>query len=103
MKRRKCTAIVLAAGQGKRMGSRIQKQFLEICGRPVLYYSLAAFQDSPLIDSMILVTGAAEIPFVQKEIVEKYGFSKVKMVVEGGAERYASVWKGLQALEHTLT
>ena len=51
MKRRKCTAIVLAAGQGKRMGSRIQKQFLEICGRPVLYYSLAAFQDSPLIDS----------------------------------------------------
>ena len=63
MKRRKCTAIVLAAGQGKRMGSRIQKQFLEICGRPVLYYSLAAFQDSPLIDSMILVTGAAEIPF----------------------------------------
>lgn len=103
MKWKKCTAIVLAAGQGKRMGSRIQKQFLEICGRPVLYYSLAAFQDSPLIDSMILVTGAAEIPFVQKEIVEKYGFSKVKMVVEGGAERYASVWKGLQALEHTLT
>lgn len=103
MKRRKCTAIVLAAGQGKRMGSRIQKQFLEICGRPVLYYSLAVFQDSPLIDSMILVTGAAEIPFVQREIVEKYGFSKVKMVVEGGAERYASVWKGLQALEQNLT
>ena len=68
MKRRKCTAIVLAAGQGKRMGSRIQKQFLEICGRPVLYYSLAAFQDSPLIDSMILVTGAAEIPFVQRKL-----------------------------------
>ena len=103
MKRRKCTAIVLAAGQGKRMGSRIQKQFLEICGRPVLYYSLAVFQDSPLIDSMILVTGAAEIPFVQREIVEKYGFSKVKMVVEGGAERYATVWKGLQALEQNLT
>lgn len=103
MRRKRCTAVVLAAGQGKRMGSKIQKQFLELCGKPVLYYSLAAFQDSPLIDSMILVTGAAEIPYVQTEIVEKYGFSKVRAVIEGGTERYASVWKGLQALEDGMT
>ena len=45
----KNTAIVLAAGQGKRMHSKIQKQFLEIQGHPVLYYSLRCFQDSPLI------------------------------------------------------
>ena len=101
--RKRCTAIVLAAGQGRRMGSKIQKQFLELKGNPVLYYSLAAFQDSPLIDSMILVTGAAEIPYVQTEIVEKYGFSKVRAVIEGGTERYASVWKGLQALEGGMT
>lgn len=101
--RKRCTAIVLAAGQGRRMGSKIQKQFLELKGNPVLYYSLAAFQDSPLIDSMILVTGAAEIPYVQTEIVEKYGFSKVRAVIEGGTERYASVWKGLQALEDGMT
>ena len=94
---------MLAAGQGRRMGSKIQKQFLELKGNPVLYYSLAAFQDSPLIDSMILVTGAAEIPYVQTEIVEKYGFSKVRAVIEGGTERYASVWKGLQALEGGMT
>lgn len=94
---------MLAAGQGRRMGSKIQKQFLELKGNPVLYYSLAAFQDSPLIDSMILVTGAAEIPYVQTEIVEKYGFSKVRAVIEGGTERYASVWKGLQALEDGMT
>ena len=94
---------MLAAGQGRRMGSKIQKQFLELKGNPVLYYSLAAFQDSPLIDSMILVTGAAEIPYVQTEIVEKYGFSKVRAVIEGGIERYASVWKGLQALEDGMT
>ena len=101
--RKRCTAIVLAAGQGKRMGSKIQKQFLELRGKPILYYSLAAFQDSPLIDNMILVTGAAEIPYVQKEIVEKYGFGKVEAVVKGGAERYVSVWKGLQALESSMT
>ena len=94
---------MLAAGQGRRMGSKIQKQFLGLKRNPVLYYSLAAFQDSPLIDSMILLTGAAEIPYVQTEIVEKYGFSKVRAVIEGGTERYASVWKGLQALEDGMT
>lgn len=101
--RKKCTAIILAAGQGKRMGGKVQKQYLELLGHPILYYSLAAFQDSPLIDSMLLVTGAAEIPYVQQEIVEKYHFSKVRAVVEGGTERYASVWKGLQALENEMT
>ena len=101
--RKKCTAIILAAGQGKRMGGKVQKQYLELLGHPILYYSLAVFQDSPLIDSMLLVTGAAEIPYVQQEIVEKYHFSKVRAVVEGGTERYASVWKGLQALENEMT
>ena len=42
----KCTAIVLAAGQGKRMKSKVQKQFLELKGKPVLYYSLACFEKS---------------------------------------------------------
>ena len=101
--RKKCTAIILAAGQGKRMDGKVQKHYLELLGHPILYYSLAAFQDSPLIDSMLLVTGAAEIPYVQQEIVEKYHFSKVRAVVEGGTERYASVWKGLQALENEMT
>ena len=47
MEQGRCTAIVLAAGQGKRMNSKIQKQFLEIGGKPVLYYSLHCFQESP--------------------------------------------------------
>ena len=45
MKDKKCTAIVLAAGQGKRMGTKVQKQFLEIDEKPILYYALKAFQD----------------------------------------------------------
>ena len=57
MEQKKCTAIVLAAGQGKRMHSKIQKQFLEIGGKPVLYYSLRCFQQSLLIQDIILVTG----------------------------------------------
>ena len=43
MQKQKCTAVVLAAGQGKRMGTSVQKQYLAIEGKPVLYYSLQAF------------------------------------------------------------
>lgn len=97
MEQRKCTAIVLAAGQGKRMQSKIQKQFLEIGGKPVLYYSLACFQKSPLIDEIILVTGADMISYCRKEIADAFKLTKVTRIVEGGKERYDSVFAGLQA------
>mgnify|MGYP000369380572 CR=1 FL=1 len=91
----KCTAIVLAAGKGKRMHSKIQKQFLEIGGKPVLYYSLRCFQESPLIQDIILVTGEESISYCKEEIVQKYGFTKVSAVIPGGKERYDSVYAGL--------
>ena len=93
-----CTAIVLSAGQGKRMGSKVQKQYMEMEGRPVLYYSLAVFENSPLIDDIVLVVGEGQEAFVCTEIIEKYRFSKVCAVVCGGKERYDSVWQGLKAL-----
>ena len=82
------TAIVLAAGRGTRMGTKIQKQYLDLCGKPVLYYSLHAFQESPLIDEILLVTGEQEIEYCRKEIVEKYQLTKVRKILAGGAERY---------------
>lgn len=97
-KRRKVTGIVLAAGKGSRMESRIHKQYLELNGRPLLYYALAAFEASP-VDEVILVTGAGEEEFCRKEIIEAYGFSKVTAVVSGGKERYHSVYEGLKAAE----
>ena len=103
MEERRCTAIVLAAGQGKRMGSKIQKQFLEIQGKPIVCYSLAAFQNSPLIDQIVLVTGEDMIDYCREEIVHKYGFTKVAAVVAGGEERYASVWKGLQSVQKEMS
>jgi ispD: 2-C-methyl-D-erythritol 4-phosphate cytidylyltransferase len=98
---RKNTAIVLAAGQGKRMNSRVQKQFLELGGKPVLYYSLNCFQQSPLITDIILVTGAESVAFCKEEIVEKYGLTKVTKVIPGGKERYDSVYEGLLACENS--
>lgn len=96
---KKNVAIVLAAGQGKRMQSKVQKQFLLIKDKPVLYYTLNAFEHSPVISEIILVTGKDEIEYCQQEIVEKYGFTKVCKIVAGGKERYHSVHEGIQAID----
>ena len=95
MEKQKYTAIVLAAGSGKRMNSKVHKQYLIIQDRPVLYYSLKAFEDSA-VDKIVLVVGKGEEKFCRKEIVDKYGISKVKAIVEGGKERYHSVFEGLK-------
>ena len=95
-KKKYCTAIVLAAGSGKRMGTKVHKQYLLMGGKPVLYYSLRAFEDSRRIDEIILVCGAGEEEYCRREIVEKYGISKIRKIIPGGAERYHSVWNGLQ-------
>ena len=95
------TAIVLAAGKGTRMNSKIQKQFLEVEGKPVIYYSLKCFQESPLIRDIILVTGEESLSYCKEEIVKKFGFSKVKKVTVGGKERYDSVYAGLCACDNT--
>lgn len=94
-------AIVLAAGRGKRMNSLVRKQYLLLQGRPVLYYSLKALQESA-VDDVILVAGREEIPYVRREIVERYGFTKVRSVVPGGRERYHSVYCGLQEAQRLL-
>lgn len=94
-----CTAVVLAAGQGKRMGTKVAKQYLEIEGKPLLYYTLRAFEQSPLIDAVVLVVGNEEqISYCRKEIVEHYRFQKVAAVTTGGKERYDSVYCALQAI-----
>lgn len=94
-----CTAIVLAAGAGKRMQSAVAKQYMLLNGKPIIWYALNAFEKSEQIQQVILVVGAGEIPFCREEIVERFGFTKVKEIVEGGAERYLSVWEGLKCLK----
>lgn len=95
---KKYAAIVLSAGSGSRMKSDIPKQYLPLIEKPVIYYSLMAFQNSP-VDEIILVSGANDIEYCRKEIVERYGLSKVTKVVAGGKERYDSVYEGLCATD----
>ncbi|MEY8354145.1 2-C-methyl-D-erythritol 4-phosphate cytidylyltransferase [Lachnospiraceae bacterium 54-53] len=94
----KTAAVILAAGKGSRMGGQVQKQYLELLGKPLLYYALQAFENSS-VDQIILVAGPGETGYCQKEIVEKYGFTKVTAIRPGGAERYHSVYEGLKAVK----
>lgn len=94
----KITAVVLAAGQGRRMESRIQKQYMEVNGRPLITYALAAFEKSA-VDEIVLVVGKGEEEYCRREVIGRYGFSRISAVVEGGKERYHSVYEGLKAAE----
>lgn len=90
-------AVVLAAGSGKRMNTGTKKQYMEILGKPVLYYSLKAFQES-FVDEVILVVAEDEITQAKENYVNQYGFDKVTGIVAGGKERYHSVACGLRAV-----
>lgn len=89
------TAIVLAGGNGSRMGTATAKQYILYKDKPLLYYALKAFEDSA-VDDIVLVCRTGDEDYCKKEIVEKYSFNKVKHIVAGGKERYNSVYAGLQ-------
>lgn len=95
----KSVAIVLAAGSGSRMKSDTPKQYMDLAGKPVIYYSLHAFEVSS-IDEVILVVGENEVDYNRDHIVEKYNFTKVRKIVVGGSERYLSVYNGLKAIDY---
>jgi 2-C-methyl-D-erythritol 4-phosphate cytidylyltransferase len=91
----KTLAIIPAGGAGRRIGGDVPKQFLPLAGIPMLVHTLRAFQRSPLIDEIFLVVPEADIPVVSRDIVDKYGLSKVTSVLAGGAERQDSVGNAL--------
>ncbi|HKM33424.1 MAG TPA: 2-C-methyl-D-erythritol 4-phosphate cytidylyltransferase [Lachnospiraceae bacterium] len=97
---KRCTAILLAAGTGRRMESSIAKQYMLLENKPIIWYGLQAFQKCSLINECILVVGKGEINYARDEIVDKFGFSKVSSIIEGGAERYLSVQRALDVIRH---
>ena len=93
----KVTAIVPAAGCGKRMGRRIPKQFLTLRGKPIFVHTLEKLENSRLISTIILVVLADEVENARLTIAE-WGIRKVTRVVSGGKERQDSVWNGLESI-----
>ncbi len=89
-------AIIPAAGEGRRMGGAVPKQFLQIGGREILARTLAVFEACVAIDDVWVVVAAEQCALCQSTIVERYGLRKVRGVVAGGTTRQESVWHGLQ-------
>jgi 2-C-methyl-D-erythritol 4-phosphate cytidylyltransferase len=90
------SAIIVAAGKGKRMGSAVNKLFLEVAGRPIIAHTWQAFDLAPQINHVILVTQNSLHEAFEK-IRRQFGFKKPYSIVTGGAERQDSVWNGLMA------
>ena len=80
------------------MGSKLNKQYLPLLGKPVLAHTLEVFQQHPLIDDIIVIATKDEVEFCKKEVVEAFDFNKVSQIVAGGQERQDSIYRGLQSL-----
>ncbi|MCD6582428.1 MAG: 2-C-methyl-D-erythritol 4-phosphate cytidylyltransferase [Desulfuromusa sp.] len=94
----KATVLIPAAGTGRRMGGSIRKQYLELAGKPILAHTLTLFENHPLIENIYPIVPPDDISYCQQQIIDRYGFSKVRRIVAGGAERQDSVRNGLNAL-----
>ncbi|NIA28897.1 MAG: 2-C-methyl-D-erythritol 4-phosphate cytidylyltransferase [Actinobacteria bacterium] len=95
----KVTAIIVAAGSGKRFGGQVKKQFMEINGKPVLRYTLERFQTCDKIDDISVVVPQESIQWLTSEIPDRWGISKVKNIISGGSDRQDSVWAALKELD----
>jgi len=90
------TAILLAGGKGRRMASSKSKQYIELEGKPILYYTIKHFMNNDLIDDIILVLSEDENDYCKDEVLKKYNL-KINKIVSGGRERQESVYNGLIA------
>ena len=94
----KFTAVIPAAGQGRRMKSYLNKQFILLRGMPIIVHTLRVFQDAEVISNIVLVCASGEEEYYRQEILSNYGISKPTVVVAGGSERQDSVCCGLQTI-----
>jgi len=95
----KVTALIPAAGMGRRMGKAVAKQFLPLGDMPMLAHTLLTFQRASEIDEIIPILSREDMEICLKDIIEQYHITKVKTLVVGGKERQDSVKNGLQKLE----
>lgn len=91
------SAIIVAAGRGVRFGSDLPKQFLEICGKPLISHTLNKFDNCEAVDEIILVTAKDIIDKkIEADLFEQ--FKKLRSIVNGGNTRADSVKNGLDAV-----
>ena len=79
-------AVVLAGGTGSRLGMSAPKQLLKVAGKPILEHTIAVFEESPVIDQILVLMAPGWLPEAV-DIVRKAGFRKVSAVLGGGSTR----------------
>ena len=92
------TAIILAAGKSERMGGGVDKAFLSLVDKPVVAWSLLAFERCADIDRIVLVVRKDQL-IASKAVVKMFGISKLDKIVPGGSKRQESVAEGLAACD----
>ncbi|MFQ5675452.1 MAG: 2-C-methyl-D-erythritol 4-phosphate cytidylyltransferase, partial [bacterium] len=92
-------AIIVAAGQGSRIGGALPKQFQQVGGKPLLAHTLQRFEACEQVHDLVLITPAEWETYAAKEIVDRFDFKKIRKIVTGGKKRQDSVYAGLCALE----
>ena len=97
----RASAVIAAAGQGKRFGDGLPKQFLPLRGKPVLAYSVETFSKSDLIGEIIIVVPEDWARAVKTDIVDRLSIPKVTKIIPGGPERQDSVLNGFNSLSGT--
>ncbi len=95
-------ALILAGGVGNRLGAKIPKQFIEVLGKPVLAYTIEAFEKHPEIDAVLVACVKPYMDYMW-ELKERYGLSKLKWVTEGGDTFQGSVLNGVRYLENKIS
>lgn len=93
--------VLLAGGVGKRMGTDIPKQFLEVDGKPIIVYSIENFQRNPQIEAIVVVCVKDWMDHL-KELVSQYALTKVKWMIEGGQTGHDSIRNGVFFLEDKI-
>lgn len=91
-------AVILAGGVGSRVGADRPKQFVEVLGKPVLAYTIEAFEQHPEIDKIEIVCVKSHVDYL-KEMIRKYGYNKVRWIARGGKDFQESVMNGIFGLE----
>ncbi|MBU1342461.1 MAG: 2-C-methyl-D-erythritol 4-phosphate cytidylyltransferase [Proteobacteria bacterium] len=98
----KIFAIIVAAGKGLRMGSKIKKQYLCLGRIPILARTIMQFDKCDQVDEIVLVIPEQDREYCQKQVVDPYGFGKKIHLVDGGKERQQSVLNGLKWVGDTI-
>ena len=98
----KAAAVIAAGGSGSRFENQVPKQFLPIHDKPLIHYTIEAFENTPSIEEIIIVLPETSMATFQDTVLSGANFKKIKKTVVGGNTRQDSVGNGLEAISEGI-